>query len=156
MQITLAASLHRSSHALRAESATRVFPPKKRDIRMGRIVIQRVKRASVTVDGQVVGAIGRGLLVLVGLGKGDEEADLLACAKKIVALRLWDAEGNEWKRNVVDSGGEVLLVSQFTLFARVNKGTKPVRVFWLRLLLWLMRGNGGVDVVVVIRCLWMR
>lgn len=96
---------------------------------MVRVVIQRVKRASVTVDGVVVGAIGRGLLVLVGLGPGDDDKDLEAVCKKLLTLRLWDDEsGGRWKRNVVDLNAELLLVSQFTLFGRVNKGNKPVFV----------------------------
>jgi D-tyrosyl-tRNA(Tyr) deacylase len=96
---------------------------------MGRIVIQRCKRASVSVDGKVVASIGRGVCVLVGLGAGDDDKDAELLAKKIVSLRLWDdSEGGRWKASIKEIQGEVLLVSQFTLFARVHKGNKPVFV----------------------------
>ncbi|ODQ68265.1 hypothetical protein NADFUDRAFT_48915 [Nadsonia fulvescens var. elongata DSM 6958] len=90
-------------------------------------VIQRVKSASVTVDSKVVSAIGTGLMVLVGVSGDDTELDIEKVANKILKLRLWASEDDTqpWKRNVNDINGEVLMVSQFTLFANVKKGTKP-------------------------------
>ena len=90
-----------------------------------RAVIQRVSKASVVVDGEVTGAIDKGLLVLVGLSQGDTEEDLDWIARKLVGLRIFsDAEG-KMNRSVRDVGGQILLVSQFTLCADVRKGTRP-------------------------------
>ncbi|MBL9209377.1 MAG: D-tyrosyl-tRNA(Tyr) deacylase [Opitutaceae bacterium] len=90
-----------------------------------RAVIQRVTRASVTVAGEVTGEINLGLLVLLGVGQGDTEADAQWLAEKIAALRIFeDAEG-KMNRSVVDVGGGMLVVSQFTLFASTRKGTRP-------------------------------
>jgi D-aminoacyl-tRNA deacylase len=90
-----------------------------------RAVVQRVTRASVTVDGTVVGRIGTGLLVLVGVSPEDEEKDAVALAEKLVALRIFpDAEG-KMNRSVVEAVGAVLVVSQFTLYADVRKGRRP-------------------------------
>lgn len=90
-----------------------------------RAVVQRVADAVVTVDGDVVGAIGAGLLVLVGAGHDDTEADADALASKIGGLRIFaDAEGR-MNRSVADVGGGVLVVSQFTLLADVRKGRRP-------------------------------
>tara|TARA_B100001142_G_C14219347_1_gene610857 strand:- start:482 stop:988 length:507 start_codon:yes stop_codon:yes gene_type:complete len=98
-----------------------------------RAVVQRVKSASVTVDGEVVSAIGPGLMVLVGVKEGDGEDELEWTCKKVVNLRLFhsDAEGKPWARSVAsaaDAGKaprEILFVSQFTLHASVTKGNKP-------------------------------
>jgi D-tyrosyl-tRNA(Tyr) deacylase len=90
-----------------------------------RVVIQRVGEASVSVDGAVVGRIGPGLLVLAGFEAADTEADLTWMAGKIVKMRLFaDADG-VMNRSVQDAGGEILAVSQFTLFASVKKGNRP-------------------------------
>lgn len=90
-----------------------------------RAVVQRVTRASVTVAGDVVGAIGGGLLVLVGVGRDDtaEEADRLA--DKVVRLRIFESSAGGLGQSVVDTGGAVLVVSQFTLLADVTKGNRP-------------------------------
>jgi D-tyrosyl-tRNA(Tyr) deacylase len=90
-----------------------------------RIVLQRVQRASVTVDDERVAEIGRGYLLLVGVGRGDpaEEADRLA--EKIVNLRLFADEDGKTNLSVADVGGEVLVVSQFTLYADLRKGRRP-------------------------------
>jgi D-aminoacyl-tRNA deacylase len=90
-----------------------------------RIVLQRVRRASVTVDGERVAEIGRGYLLLVGVGRGDpaEEADRLA--EKIVNLRLFADEDGRTNLSIADVGGEVLVVSQFTLYADLRKGRRP-------------------------------
>jgi D-tyrosyl-tRNA(Tyr) deacylase len=90
-----------------------------------RAVIQRVSRASVTVDGQVVGRIDSGLLALLAVADGDTQADLDYTASKIRDVRIFpDAEGR-MNRSVVDSGGAVLVVSQFTLMGDVRNGRRP-------------------------------
>jgi D-aminoacyl-tRNA deacylase len=90
-----------------------------------RIVLQRVARASVMVDGDRVAAIGRGYLLLAGVGRGDppEEADRLA--EKIVNLRLFADRDGKTNLSIADVGGEVLMVSQFTLYADLRKGRRP-------------------------------
>ena len=82
-----------------------------------RIVIQRVKRASVTIGGELHSAIGQGLMVLVGVARDDTEDDARWLAAKTVALRIFDDDKGVMNINVVDAGGEVLAVSQFTLHA---------------------------------------
>jgi len=90
-----------------------------------RAVVQRVSEASVTVDGTVVGEIGAGLLVLLGVHREDSEQEADRMAEKLLALRVFqDAEGR-MNRSVVDTGGEVLCVSQFTLYGDTRKGTRP-------------------------------
>ena len=90
-----------------------------------RSVIQRVSSARVTVEGRTTGEIQRGLLVLLGVGHADTEEDVQWLAPKIAALRIFeDAEG-KMNRSVVDIGGEILVVSQFTLLASTRKGTRP-------------------------------
>ncbi|KAE8152213.1 D-Tyr tRNAtyr deacylase-like domain-containing protein [Aspergillus avenaceus] len=89
-------------------------------------VIQRVKSASVTVDGQLISKIGRGLLVLAGVGKGDTEKDADSLIQRILKAKLWpDENEKQWKKNVKDIEGEVLCVSQFTLYGQLKKGSKP-------------------------------
>ncbi len=90
-----------------------------------RVVLQRVSRASVTVDGEAVGAIGPGLLLLVGVTDGDSEVEAQRMARKCAELRVFsDAEGR-FNLSLLETGGEVLVVSQFTLFADVRKGRRP-------------------------------
>jgi len=90
-----------------------------------RAVIQRVSSARVTVAGELTGEIGPGLLVLLGVAQDDTEADAQWLAAKVCALRIFeDAEGR-MNRSVVDVGGGILVVSQFTLFASTRKGTRP-------------------------------
>src|SRR5678816_3468782 len=90
-----------------------------------RAVIQRVRSASVTIDGQVVGSIGRGLLILLGIETVDTPDDCEWLAGKIVSQRLFPSGEEPWARSVKEiEGGEVLLVSQFTLHASTRKGTK--------------------------------
>jgi D-tyrosyl-tRNA(Tyr) deacylase len=90
-----------------------------------RAVLQRVKHASVTVDGEVVGAIGPGLLVLLGVADGDgpHQADRLAA--KVAELRIFAGPDGRFDRSLVESAGEALVVSQFTLLADVRKGRRP-------------------------------
>ncbi len=90
-----------------------------------RAVIQRVRSASVKIADEIVGSIGPGLVVLLGVEETDAAADIEWLAGKIAALRLFADESGAWNRSVADMGGEVLVVSQFTLFANTKKGTKP-------------------------------
>ncbi|KAL9054142.1 MAG: hypothetical protein Q9162_004325 [Coniocarpon cinnabarinum] len=89
-------------------------------------ILQRVTSASVTVEKQLVSQIGRGILVLAAVGKDDTRREAEALASKVLKLKLWpDDEGGTWKRSVTDISGEVLCVSQFTLYAVTKKGNKP-------------------------------
>jgi D-tyrosyl-tRNA(Tyr) deacylase len=90
-----------------------------------RAVIQRVSSASVTVESETVGSIGRGLLVFVGKEDGDSADDIDWLANKIVNLRIFSDESGGMTRSVFDIGGGILLVSQFTLFASTKKGARP-------------------------------
>ena len=90
-----------------------------------RALVQRVRDASVSVDGQVTGAIGPGLLVLAGVGDGDTPEDRDWLARKIVALRIFDDDDGVMNRSIADTGGAILAVSQFTLFASTRKGSRP-------------------------------
>lgn len=90
-----------------------------------RLVIQRVREASVTIDGKTVSATGRGLLVLVGVENGDTEDDVRWLAGKTAALRIFDDENGVMNRSVTNCGGDVLAVSQFTLTASTRKGNRP-------------------------------
>ena len=88
-------------------------------------VLQRVSRASVRVEGETVGACEAGLCVLLGVAKGDTEADADALAAKIVGLRIFCDEDGKMNRSLVDTDGEILVVSNFTLLASYKKGKRP-------------------------------
>lgn len=90
-----------------------------------KVVIQRVKRASVTVDGTVTGSVGKGLMILfaVEVGEGDEDIEWLV--SKIVNLRIFNDDEGVMNLSVLDVDGEILVVSQFTLFAKTKKGNRP-------------------------------
>lgn len=90
-----------------------------------RVLIQRVKRASVTVDGELVSEIGKGLLVFVGICDDDGKEDIEWLTKKISNIRLFDDENGVMNLSVQETGGEVLAVSQFTLMASTKKGNRP-------------------------------
>lgn len=93
-----------------------------------RVVIQRVKSSQVTVNGQVVGKIGRGLNLLVGIADTDTEAELDWMARKCLELRLFpgnDSSSDRWEKSVQEIGGELLVVSQFTLYGDCRKGRRP-------------------------------
>jgi D-tyrosyl-tRNA(Tyr) deacylase len=90
-----------------------------------RAVVQRVLAASVEVDGEVVGSIDRGLLVYLGLGRGDSEQDGAWTMSKVVGLRVFEDDAGKMSRSVADVGGSLLLVSQFTLYGDVRRGRRP-------------------------------
>lgn len=90
-----------------------------------RIVIQRVREAAVHVDGEQVAGIGPGLMILVGVESGDTEEDARWLAAKTAALRIFDDEAGVMNRSVVEAGGALLAVSQFTLTASTRKGNRP-------------------------------
>lgn len=90
-----------------------------------RVLIQRVDRASVSVAGEVVGRVGNGLLVLVGVGRADTSSDVRAMVAKVVGLRIFPDETGRFNLSLKDVGGEILVVSQFTLFADTRRGRRP-------------------------------
>src|SRR5690625_1922303 len=90
-----------------------------------RIVLQRVSRASVTIDGEVVGRVGRGFLLLVGFREGDDEETLRWMAEKVVGLRLFNDEAGKMNLGLEDVGGGLLVVSQFTLYGDTRRGRRP-------------------------------
>ncbi|MEM0915256.1 MAG: D-aminoacyl-tRNA deacylase [Planctomycetota bacterium] len=90
-----------------------------------RALLQRVSHASVSVDGETVGEIDEGLLILLGVGEGDTDAELDTLANKIVHLRLFRDERGRFDRSLLDTGGGALVVSQFTLYADCRKGRRP-------------------------------
>ncbi|KJJ88267.1 D-tyrosyl-tRNA(Tyr) deacylase [Prevotella intermedia ZT] len=90
-----------------------------------RVVIQRVKHASVTIDGNVKSAIQKGLLILLGIGENDGEDDIKWLVNKVASLRIFDDEQGVMNKSVMEIGGEALVVSQFTLMASCKKGNRP-------------------------------
>src|SRR5579864_3925514 len=90
-----------------------------------RALLQRVSRASVTVNEQIVGQIGQGLLVLLGVGQDDSEVQVKILADKIVHMRIFGDDEGKMNRSLLDIGGEVLVVSQFTLYADIRRGRRP-------------------------------
>lgn len=90
-----------------------------------RAVVQRVDKAKVTVDGKIVGEISRGLMVLVGVVEGDTEKDVQYLADKVIGLRIFEDEAEKMNLSVKDIGGEMLSVSQFTLYGDCRKGKRP-------------------------------
>lgn len=94
-----------------------------------RIVIQRVSRASVTIEGTVKSAIGKGYLILIGVCEEDTEEDVEWLVRKVIGLRVFDDENGVMNRSIMDVDGNILVISQFTLFASYKKGNRPS---WLR------------------------
>lgn len=107
----------RSANRAGAEGAPR--------LRVMRAVVQRVSRAAVEVEGETVASIGRGLLVLLGVGGEDTKRDAVVLAEKVAGLRLFPDEGGRMNRSVGEIGGSVLVVSQFTLLADLRRGRRP-------------------------------
>ncbi|MBP3427765.1 MAG: D-tyrosyl-tRNA(Tyr) deacylase [Clostridia bacterium] len=90
-----------------------------------RLVIQRVLESSVRIDGEVVGQIGKGFMVLCGVEDGDTEADVRYCIDKTVNLRIFEDDAGKMNRSILDDGGEILAISQFTLHGDVRHGRRP-------------------------------
>lgn len=90
-----------------------------------RTVIQRVQHASVAIDGAVRSEIGKGLLILVGFEDSDTDKEIVRMAKKIINMRIFDDDKGVMNRSVLEIGGEILIVSQFTLYASTKKGNRP-------------------------------
>ena len=90
-----------------------------------RLVIQRVREAQVTVEGPITGPIGPGLLVLAGFAPTDNPASLTWMCRKLVQLRIFNDDNGQMNRSVLDTGGQILVVSQFTLLADARKGNRP-------------------------------
>jgi D-tyrosyl-tRNA(Tyr) deacylase len=90
-----------------------------------RALLQRVSRAEVRVGGAVVGSIGAGLVILLGIGHGDDEATADALARRVCALRIFEDDEGRTNRSLLDVGGQALVVSQFTLYADTRRGRRP-------------------------------
>lgn len=90
-----------------------------------RLVVQRAERGSVTVDGRVTGQIGRGLVVLLGISVSDGTEDVAWAVEKVANLRIFEDDDGKMNRSLLESGGAVLLVSQFTLYGDARKGRRP-------------------------------
>lgn len=90
-----------------------------------RIVIQRVKHASVTIEGNVKSAIQQGFLILLGIGDDDNNEDIDWLVRKVIGLRIFDDENGVMNQNIMETGGDALVVSQFTLMASYKKGNRP-------------------------------
>lgn len=90
-----------------------------------RAVVQRVTQASVTVEGETVGSIGPGIMVLIGVADGDTDRDLKYIVDKVMNLRIFDDENGVMNRSVLDAGGSILAVSQFTLYGDARGGRRP-------------------------------
>ncbi|MEA3375587.1 MAG: D-aminoacyl-tRNA deacylase [Anaerolineae bacterium] len=90
-----------------------------------RALIQRVSKASVQVDGEIVGAIGKGVVVLVGVARGDTQDEAEWLARKIAGLRIFEDRDGKMNVGLLDAGGEALVISQFTLYADATKGRRP-------------------------------
>ena len=88
-------------------------------------LIQRVLKSSVTVSDEIVGSIQSGLCVLIGISKNDTDKDMEYLARKILNIKLFESDGQPWKKSVMEKDFEVLCISQFTLYARTSKGAKP-------------------------------
>lgn len=90
-----------------------------------RIIIQRVLDSSVTIDGKIHASIGKGMTILVGIEDSDTEEDIDWLCKKIVMMRIFDDENGVMNRSIIEDGGDILVISQFTLYASTKKGNRP-------------------------------
>ena len=94
-----------------------------------KVVIQRVKESSVSIEGKVKGAINQGLMLLLGIENDDSEEDIFWLVKKILNLRIFNDQNNVMNKSVLDVAGEILVISQFTLYASTKKGNRPSYIF---------------------------
>lgn len=94
-----------------------------------KVVIQRVLQSSVTIDGSEVGKIGKGMMILVAFQEGDDESDIEWMCRKITNLRIFDDENGVMNLSVTDIAGEILIISQFTLYASTKKGNRPSYIY---------------------------
>lgn len=90
-----------------------------------KIILQRVKKAKVEVDGKLLCQIGEGLLVFLGIGVGDSENEVRTLCNKLVDLRVFENENSKFDKSILDVGGEIMVIPQFTLFADTSKGNRP-------------------------------
>ena len=90
-----------------------------------KVVVQRVEQSSVSIDNKIYNKINKGLMILVGFTEGDNSLDIDYCVKKIVNLRIFDDENGIMNKSILDVGGEILSISQFTLYADVKRGNRP-------------------------------
>lgn len=90
-----------------------------------RVVLQRVTKGSVTINQKVIAKIGKGYVIMLGIAKGDKQKDVDYLAEKVVNLRLFESEGSYFDKELRDVNGEILIISQFTLFANYSKGKRP-------------------------------
>ena len=90
-----------------------------------RVVVQKVTEAAVLVGGEIIGEIGKGFMLLVGIGKEDAQEDVCYIARKVANLRVFEDEEGNMNRSLKDVGGDILSISQFTLFADTKKGNRP-------------------------------
>lgn len=90
-----------------------------------KVLLQKVLEAKVEVDGKTIGAIGKGYLLFLGITHTDSEKDIDFLIEKVLNLRIYEADGKYFDKSIVDAGGEILVVSQFTLYARTDKGRRP-------------------------------
>lgn len=90
-----------------------------------KLVLQRVKKASVSINNNIYSEIGKGILILIGIEKGDTEQDIEKYSQKVAKLRIFPDENDKMNRSIVDIAGEILVVSQFTLAGDCKKGTRP-------------------------------
>ena len=90
-----------------------------------RVLVQRSKKSSVSVNNKIVGSIDSGLVLLVGFTNGDSEEDVIKLSRKIVNLRIFDDENNVMNKSLLDIGGDILSISQFTLYGDASKGNRP-------------------------------
>jgi len=90
-----------------------------------RVLVQKSKNSSVSVNNEVIGKIASGLVLLVGFTEGDDEAKIIKMAKKVVNLRIFDDENGVMNKSILEVGGDILSISQFTLYANTKKGNRP-------------------------------
>jgi len=118
-------ALRRKEKIERARAEACALSVRRKEQKNMRIVVQRVTRSSVTIKGELISEIGKGLMALIGVQEGDTEKDAQLAAEKIAGLRIFEDEAGKMNLSVQDIGGEVLAVSQFTLLGDARKGKRP-------------------------------